>query len=229
MMDNCEKMQELLEAYADGALSHAQKAQVEAHVAHCPHCAALLDEHLALHAAIANCAEKAPEGFADRVMQTVANQPQLFEKRQERGVRFGRVASLIGIAAAAMICIGVAGTALVRHMTQNLGNMENVEQEETAAGGFMPGAPINPEEDAVSNWEEPSLEHPATEQVGTKDDCVEEMPTYPETAKAEQESEPVQEDAAPTEEATTRAPESESESESETDELTEEQAGEQDV
>ena len=126
-MQDCKKIEQLLAAYADGELSEEQKALVEQHVATCPHCKALLGEYLALNDALASCTVQAPEGFADRVMDAVEKQKTAAPKSVGRGVRLGRIAPFMGVAAAAVICISVAGTALVKYVIENLDGSDLVQ------------------------------------------------------------------------------------------------------
>ena len=126
-MQDCSKIEQLLAAYADRELSEEQKALVEQHVATCPHCKALLGEYLALNEALASCTVHAPEGFADRVMDAVEKQKTAAPKSVGRGVRLGRIAPFMGVAAAAVICISVAGTALVKYVIENLDGSDLVQ------------------------------------------------------------------------------------------------------
>ena len=129
-MQDCKKIEQLLAAYADGELSEEQKALVEQHVATCPHCKALLGEYLALNQAIEACAVQAPEGFADRVMDAVEKQKTAAPRSVGRGVRLGRIAPFMGVGAAAVICISVAGTALVKYVIENLDGSDLVQSPE---------------------------------------------------------------------------------------------------
>ena len=195
--------------------------------------------------AIESCAVKAPEGFAERVMESVQHTKQAAPAA--RGVRLGRIAPFVGVGVAAVLCIGVLSSGLVQRMGEIFENQGNVEQEhQTAAGAPDPA----PEDDIVGGAE--SAEMPTDDDAATMDEaatdmerdtyeesCAEpdteaatdmESPTYPETAQDGMESEPV-EDVTPSTEAETAVPgeneteeesESESESETETDSETEE-------
>lgn len=176
-MDNCEKIREMLEAYADGELTEQQKAHVEQHVAHCPHCAALLDEYLALNAAIADCAVQAPEGFAERVSQAIGTEPQAPVRTKKNGVRLGKIAPWIGIGAAALLCVSIASSSLVRFVTKNLADPDF--SVDSSAGELQ--APVPPAESAQEEFptmESPTL--PETEQEGgSLDNAADpEEPTY---------------------------------------------------
>ncbi len=130
-MHDCRDMEQLLAAYADGELNKAEAERVEQHMANCQHCAALLDDYLALNEALASCAVKAPEGFADRVMDAVEKEKTATPKVVGRGVRLGRIAPFVGVAAAAVICISVVSTSLVRFVIKNLDGFEAVEPEDS--------------------------------------------------------------------------------------------------
>ncbi|MBQ7378753.1 MAG: zf-HC2 domain-containing protein, partial [Clostridia bacterium] len=235
-MDRCEKIEKLLAAYADGELNESQKALVEQHVAHCPHCAALLDEYLALNDALASCTVKAPEGFAERVMEAVQHTKQAAPTA--RGVRLGRIAPFVGVGVAAVLCIGILGSGLVQRMGQIFDNQGNVEQEQQTAAGVPDPAPEDGIVGGVESAEMPtdgqaeSMEAATNSERETYEDSYikpeteaatnMESSTYPETAQDGIESEPTYEDDTPPTEDATAAPgetetEEESESESETE------------
>ncbi len=254
-MDRCEKMEKLLAAYADGELNGRKKALVEQHVAHCPHCKALLDEYLALNEALASCAVKVPEGFAERVMESVQHTKQAASVA--RGVRLGRIAPFLGVGVAAVLCIGVLGSGLVQRMGQIFDNQENIEQEQQTAAGAPDPAPEDNIVGGVDSAEMPTEDEAATmDEVATdieretcEESCAEpdteaatdmESPTQPETAQDGMESEPDCEDVTPPTEDATAVPgenetdaesesESESESETETESETAEGAGDRDA
>ncbi len=188
-MDNCKKIEKLLSAYADGELNEQQKALVAQHVAHCPHCAALLDEYLALNAAIEDCAVQAPEGFTERVMQAIEREQAAPVKPQGRGVRLGKIAPFVGVGVAAVLCISVVSTSLVKYVIKNLVDNDYVSEQVTdALGGQAPS----------DSWDEESPEAPAPEEsmeeatvpatdvecdslADTNEETVLESPTYEQT------------------------------------------------
>ena len=188
-MDNCKQIEKLLSAYADGELNEQQKALVAQHVAHCPHCAALLDEYLTLHAAIADCAVQAPEGFTERVMQAVKREQAAPAKPQGRGVRLGRIAPFVGVGVAAVLCISVVSTSLVKYVIKNLSDNDYVSDQVTdATGGQAPSDPWYDESSEAPVPEE-SMEDatlPATDVecgslADTNEETVPESPTYEQT------------------------------------------------
>lgn len=186
-MDQCKSIETLLEAYADGELNQTQKRKVEEHVAHCPHCAALLDEYLTLNAAIANCAVKAPEGFAESVMTAIVQEQGKAEKSRGKGVRLGKIAPYLGVGMAAMLCISVLSTALVRYVTRHFDNPDfTVEQETQANGGALDAPSFEPSPVPGETEQAPTLPD-STVNGGESDENFEvesaEMPTIEETVQ----------------------------------------------
>ena len=190
-MKDCKQIEDLLEAYADGELNKEQAALVAQHVANCPHCKALLDEYLALNAAIADCAMQAPEDFAERVMAAVDREKAVNVKPQGRGVRLGKIAPFVGIGVAAMLCLSIASSSLVKFVTNHFADPDI--SVETSAGELLD--PVSPA-DSVQD-ESPTMQSPTTPEIeqegGSYDDIVEteapeydeptlESPTYEETA-----------------------------------------------
>ncbi len=169
-MDKCKQIEKLLSAYADGELNEQQKTLVAQHVAHCPHCAALLDEYLALNAAIADCAVQAPEGFTERVMQAVEHEQKTPLKPQGRGVRLGKIASFVGVGVAALLCVSIASSSLVKYVTKHL--VDAGDAVETTAGDLFEESP----DDAPSDDESPSMNAPSV--PDTQEEAATEAPTY---------------------------------------------------
>ena len=70
--DECDKYIELISASLDGALSPAEAAELEAHLALCPSCRALARDLGAVHAAMASLPDAPPPpGLTDRIMTAV--------------------------------------------------------------------------------------------------------------------------------------------------------------
>lgn len=171
---HCDQMEELIAAYADGELQGEQKQQLEAHLAECPHCAELYREYLAISKALAGCEKRAPEDLCDKVMQTIREQ-NTAPVKQTRGIRLGRAAGWIGVGVAAMLCISVASTALVRYIVLHPGNMDadSIPEEMTTAGGIiMPEQATLPEDTAA--------DHATMEEITTEELSMDESPTVEE-------------------------------------------------
>lgn len=78
-MTECEKIQEKLSEMLDGELSETDEAEVRAHIAHCPDCAALYAAFSALSEAAAE-PEDVPNELHGAVMDRV--------RRAEKAVKF---------------------------------------------------------------------------------------------------------------------------------------------
>ena len=178
-MKDCKQIEEMLEVYADGELNKEQAALVAQHVAHCPHCAALLDEYLALNAAIADCAMQAPEDFAERVMAAVDREKAVNVKPQGRGVRLGKIAPFVGIGVAAMLCLSIASSSLVKFVTKHFADPD-ISVETSEGGLYDPEPPADSLQEESPAPESPTL--PETEQAGgSYDNAADpEEPTYEE-------------------------------------------------
>ena len=132
----CENIEKLIAAYADGELEGVQKDFVKAHIESCPHCAELYREYLALNDALCACAERAPDDLCDKVMAAVREEKAAPAARS-RGILLGRAATWMGVGVAAVLCVSVATTALVRHMAENAGDDIEIG---TSAGDRAPEA-----------------------------------------------------------------------------------------
>lgn len=199
-MKDCKQIEELLEAYADGELNETQKAYVEQHVANCPQCKAVLDEYLALNAVIADCTMQAPEGFTERVAAAIKQEKAAAAKPQGKGVRLGRIAPLIGIGVAAMLCLSVASSTLVKFVVENLADPDI--SVETSAGQLLEPALPNEQE----NEGQPPVNAPT--EADTDEECgtVEELVTEQESMEAPLSTETMAETAADSAEYATTVP-----------------------
>lgn len=105
-MDGCETMEVWLSLRLDGMLEPEEERELEAHLAVCPRCRALAQELEAVHTAFPQLEDcSAPEGFAQGVMERIGALEQkpkvvpLFRRPQVR--------ALAGLAACAVLCIGL--------------------------------------------------------------------------------------------------------------------------
>lgn len=73
-MIHCDQALELISARLDGALTPQEDAALEAHLAQCPQCRALLADLSALHAACAGLEPPVPAGLTDRIMAQLAKE-----------------------------------------------------------------------------------------------------------------------------------------------------------
>lgn len=105
-MDGCETMEVWLSLRLDGILEPEEERELEAHLAVCPRCRALAQELEAVHTAFPQLEDcSVPEGFAQGVMERIGALEQkpkvvpLFRRPQVR--------ALAGLAACAVLCIGL--------------------------------------------------------------------------------------------------------------------------
>ena len=106
-MDGCETMEVWLSLRLDGMLEPEEERELEAHLAVCPSCRALARELEAMHTAFPQLEDcPAPEGFAEGVMERI---DALEEKKPKVVPLFRRpqVRALMGLAACAVLCIGL--------------------------------------------------------------------------------------------------------------------------
>jgi negative regulator of sigma E activity len=87
-MKNCEEYAALLDAYVDGELSPDEMARVQAHLDDCPGCRAYVDDALAIRAAFPEVEDtEVPDGFADRVMAAIQEEPAPKQKKKTPWVK----------------------------------------------------------------------------------------------------------------------------------------------
>lgn len=111
-MMNCEQALEAISARLDGALSEEENRELEAHLASCASCRALLKELTELEEGLETLPVEAPETLAPSVMRTIraekaAQAAPAAKKSQRRGPHI--TAWLIAAAAALALLLGAAG------------------------------------------------------------------------------------------------------------------------
>lgn len=112
MMMNCEQALEAISARLDGVLSEEENRELEAHLASCASCRALLRELTELEDGLKELPVEAPETLVPSVMRTIraekAAQASPSEKKNQRR-RPHITAWLIAAAAALALLLGAAG------------------------------------------------------------------------------------------------------------------------
>ena len=104
-MEGCEFWLEQLSARLDGELTSEEERELERHLVQCPDCRALSEQLEALSAGLQDLEEiPAPEGFVQGVMERIAG-----EKKVIPLFRRPQVRALAGLAACAVLCIGLYG------------------------------------------------------------------------------------------------------------------------
>lgn len=100
-MTPCENYWEALNAFVDGECSPEEEAALRAHLADCAACREALAELTALHDGFPDWEDEAvPEGFADGVLQKIAENPQQAPKKGKRkrsGAAWASLAACLGI------------------------------------------------------------------------------------------------------------------------------------
>lgn len=100
-MTECEKIQEKLSEMLDGELSEADEAEVRAHIAHCPDCAALYAAFSALSEAAAE-----PEDVPDELHGAVMDRVRRAEKAVKFQKNFQRWRPIVLAAACLVVLVG---------------------------------------------------------------------------------------------------------------------------
>ena len=68
-MNECERYETMLSAYLDGELPEAEEAELKAHLANCPDCAAMYEAFSAVGEAVRT--QDVPDTLHSRIMETV--------------------------------------------------------------------------------------------------------------------------------------------------------------
>lgn len=112
-MGACEEYELLLSAWLDGELTEPENQDLQAHLARCPRCQALAEELRLTHEAFA-CLDDlaAPPDFAQGVMARIRAQEEPVIEQEEKPkvislFRRPQVRALAGLAACALVCIGL--------------------------------------------------------------------------------------------------------------------------
>ena len=100
-MTPCENYWEALNAFVDGECSPEEEAKLRAHLTDCAACREALAELTALHDGFPDWEdEEVPEGFADSVLQKIAENPQQAPKKAKRkrsSAAWASLAACLGI------------------------------------------------------------------------------------------------------------------------------------
>lgn len=154
-MDGCETMEVWLSLRLDGMLEPEEERELETHLAVCPSCRALAEELEAVHTAFPQLEDcPAPEGFAESVMERIG---ALEEKKPKMVPLFRRpqVRALMGLAACAVLCIGLYRGGMFTQEADLAAETENVgagvdaamyqgAEDRSAAGQDAEAAPMDP-------------------------------------------------------------------------------------
>lgn len=93
----CENALEAISAALDGELSPAQRAELDAHLASCPACAALFEE-LAGHSRLLRELDcEVPAGLSDRILSALPEQSPAKKRTSPRWQRYGTLAACLAL------------------------------------------------------------------------------------------------------------------------------------
>ena len=111
-MNECERYETMLSAYLDGELPEAEEAELKAHLANCPECAAMYEAFSAVGEAVRT--QDVPDTLHSRIMETV--------RAAEKASRTQRaIIRLRPIFAAAACLIVLVGTVFALKNTTGFG------------------------------------------------------------------------------------------------------------
>ena len=99
---NCDEALELLSGSLDGENTPAEEQQLQAHLAGCPSCRALLDAFREVDAAVAAPLPDPPDALYRGIMEAVAREPR--RRKRRLWYRYGAVAA----AAALVLVVGLS-------------------------------------------------------------------------------------------------------------------------
>ena len=155
-MQECEAYVELISGRLDGTLTPEEQAALDAHLAQCPDCRSLMQDLQAISGDLSELAP-VPEGFADRVMQAVAQQEQSAPELQvvpkkQSGKRWRKPLLRIGaLAACCVLVVGmsrfVLGFMRCGSADPSAGNNETAAADQEVSGESA--SPINGTEPAL--------------------------------------------------------------------------------
>ena len=97
----CEEARNQLSAYLDHELSELEAARLEAHLAQCPDCSALLEAYKFIDTGLTDLIEPVPEGFSQRVMDNLPKQ----SKPKHRRFAYGGFTAVAAVAAVLVLAI----------------------------------------------------------------------------------------------------------------------------
>ena len=123
-MNDEEYFEQLCSNSVDGTLTDSEREKLEAHLAECPSCAALLRDLREMRALFAQEAE-APDSLHDGIMEQLRQETKLHVVQPEKPVRRMPVFTMVGVAAAVVLGVGRAiGEAMAVMMVS--GNAPNM-------------------------------------------------------------------------------------------------------
>jgi len=99
MMNPCEKYEEWISAYVDGALDDAEQAELLVHLQTCPACLAIWQEYEMMSKALKAMKVQPPVTLAADVMAHIQERPVLTMRRGGMARRFAAIAAVFAVVA----------------------------------------------------------------------------------------------------------------------------------
>lgn len=138
-MNECEKYEELCSAYLDGELTAAEQAELTAHLAVCPDCAAYMEALRQMQGDLDGGNIKLPEGLHEEIMDLVMAEAQKTVVQTAKPRRRPPVFTMLAAAVAAVVLVmsGAVGE-LVSNGRDMLG-LDTAQMADTADAGAAAG------------------------------------------------------------------------------------------
>lgn len=154
---DCAAVAELFDAYTDGDIDAGTASRVREHLDGCPECRQLYSDLAAVRAAVADSKYEVPDRLHDKIMAGVRRE----QKAERRAASRRRLVRIAGLGTAALLCITIGMTALIRHIPSFGNDADNIY----LSGGLEITYPTNneyssemsgtrlPAETDNSNWD----------------------------------------------------------------------------
>ena len=130
-MNDEEYFEQLCSNSVDGTLTDSEREKLEAHLAECPSCAALLRDLREMRALFAQEAE-APDSLHDGIMEQLRQETKLHVVQPEKPVRRMPVFTMVGVAAAVVLVV-LGGGLMPSFSTVGSGSSDSTAAGESPA------------------------------------------------------------------------------------------------
>ena len=128
-MERCERCMELLSLRLDGELTAEEEQWLSQHLEQCSDCREIAEQLERLHGAFTQLEDiPAPEGFAQGVMARIRAEEAVPSSQKQTKVihmfRRPQARALAGLAACAVLCLGVYQAGLLNRLPGSQGNFQ---------------------------------------------------------------------------------------------------------
>jgi phosphoribosyl-ATP pyrophosphohydrolase len=129
---NCVDYLELINLHIDGEITPEQEAQLQAHLADCAECRAMLADLQAIQSGVADLAAEPPERFAQGVMYRIAKETDGTGFKQKK-FAFGRATALAAVAAVLVFLVGTGSIELPHRNAASSDQSAEIVMDSTTA------------------------------------------------------------------------------------------------